>query len=177
MQSDMMGDDQAPKALSDLRDFMHVCLMPLAVQAGAVRPGESIADLAAAYGRAERSEAHGLMCMVAFTSACAFADWCDSREGTGWAEMTGAASSIAQFCHGFLTSQSGAMSATKAALATLGAQARHAPTRDAKQLTLRWWANHGSGGRMTKERAADAIVALRLVNEKRSTIRAWLRGA
>lgn len=59
--------------------------------------------------------------------------------------------------------------------ARAAADKRHAPTRDAKRLVLTWWdANRGA---MNKEQAADAIVAARLVSEKRATVRRWLRGA
>lgn len=57
-----------------------------------------------------------------------------------------------------------------------GAKSRHAPTRDAKRLVRDWWLEHGAG-RMNKEEAADAIVAARLVSEKRTTIRRWLQNA
>jgi hypothetical protein len=56
-----------------------------------------------------------------------------------------------------------------------GAEALHAATRDAKALVLEWWGERS--GTMTKEAAADAIVAARLVGEGRATIRRWLQGA
>lgn len=54
-----------------------------------------------------------------------------------------------------------------------GAVARHASTRDAKALVLQWW-NENVKGTMSKEAAADAIVAAKLVSETRQTIRKWL---
>lgn len=68
--------------------------------------------------------------------------------------------------------------------ARAAANKRHAPTRDAKALALSWWAQHradprprGGKGTLTKEEAADVIVAMRLVSEGRTTVRKWLRGA
>ncbi len=57
--------------------------------------------------------------------------------------------------------------------ATAGAKKRHAPTRDAMELVHAWWFKNGEG-KMTKDDAADAIVAANLVSEKRSAIRKWL---
>lgn len=65
--------------------------------------------------------------------------------------------------------------AALSALGRLGAEARHAPTRDAKALVLDWWSQRR--GTMSKEAAADAIVGERLISEARSTIRRWLIGA
>lgn len=59
--------------------------------------------------------------------------------------------------------------------AKAAAEARHAPTRNAKALVLDWWKVNKAS--MNKEDAADAIVSARLVNETRSTIRGWLKGA
>jgi hypothetical protein len=53
------------------------------------------------------------------------------------------------------------------------AEKHHAPTRDAMALVHAWWREHGEG-KMTKDAAADAIVAKKLVIEKRSTIVRWL---
>jgi hypothetical protein len=58
----------------------------------------------------------------------------------------------------------------------IAASARHAPTRDAKTLVLEWWRANGDKGRLTKEAAADQIIALRLVSESRTTVRRWLAG-
>ena len=72
----------------------------------------------------------------------------------------------------------------RASIGRNAANKRHAPSRDAKALVLTWWAEHktdrrsdGKPGTITREQAADAIVAARLVSETRTTVRDWLKGA
>lgn len=168
-------DATPPPALGDLRMLIHDRLLPLARSSGVIGESEEVEALAWKPSKAGKmSEAQEVLGLVLTMAASAFAVWKHEPEGTEWARLAGAAGSLGQFAHGYFSAKAGEVDVAKKLLATIAANARHAPSRDAKALVLEWWAVHGKG-KMKKSEAADEIKRLNLVSEARDTVRDWLR--
>lgn len=174
-----MESDELPQQLRDAFDLLALNLLPMAIRAAQVPEDFTVFDLAKPQP-AGTGDVRAMLATLAQLLAVASLSWQHDQDEHESADLTGAAVSFAQFVHGYVSRACGegadeALRAVRRAMAKAAAHARHAPTRDARALVGAWWVENGKG-RMTKEAAADAIVARRIVGESRRTVRGWLVG-
>ncbi|WP_395699092.1 hypothetical protein [Aquabacterium sp.] len=166
-----------PAALLDLRDLIHGHLLPLAKRSGIVGDSEAIEDLAwKPSNSGELNESRKVLGLLITLAAAAFATWQEDSDGTEWTRLAHEAHLFGQFAYGYFSAKTDEAVDAKTVLAKIAANARHAPTRDAKALVLKWWADNGKG-RMNKMAAAREIKRLNLVSETQETVRDWLTNA
>lgn len=171
--------EDLPESLQRTGDFLADKLLPMAKAAGLVPTNWQMHDLARQQPP-DAGEVHRLLAVLVQLVAVASLSWAHDQSEEESARLIAAAEAFAQYVHGFIAHASGAgavdaLAEARSHIARAAANARHAPTRDARRLVTSWWHANGAG-KMTKEAAADAIMAARLVGDSRRTVRGWLVG-